>query len=298
MKLMEQLISPIVEVFQSFSGEQRNELNVPAITNVFGFYSPSGGTGVTTFVVNLAAILAQHKKVAIIDLDILHPSLYHYLVKPDDKGVFIHEDVTEKFMVAGADVVKYSTDTVIRDVKLFSCLPEGDIVKYCELDYNAIRSCIADISRIYDYVLIDIKGNLMQETVVAAIESSTRVYTFIRPWMSDVIRVRKEIALLKRYGFGAKLKNIVQCPVSSSPIDAGVLKEAGLVSTLGVPYVKKVEDVGFNFGIFVLADGGSDKYAKNYISCVTWLAERIANYKLEEVVSDGTVEGVLDQESE
>lgn len=298
MKLVEQLITPLVEVFQTFSGEQRDELAVPTITNVFGFYSPSGGTGVTTFIVNLATVLAQHKKVAILDLDILHPSIYQYMVKPDDKGVYIHEDVTEKFMAAGADVVKYSTDTVVHDVKLFSCLPEGDIVKYCELDYGAIRSCIADLSHIYDYVLIDIKGNLMQETVVAAIESSTRVYTFIRPWMSDVVRVRKEIALLKRYGFGAKLKNIIQCPISSSPIDANILKEAGLVNTLGIPYVKKVEDVGFNFGIFVLADGGSDKYAKNYISCVTWLAERIANYKLEEVVSDGTAEVVLDKKSE
>lgn len=295
MKLLDQVVAPIVEVFQTFSGEQKNELEVPTITNVFGFYSPSGGVGITTFVVNLAAVLAQHKKVAILDLDVLHPSVYHYLVKPNDKGVYISEDITERFIASGLDVVKYSTDTIVRDVKLFSCLPEGDIVKYCELDYDAIRTCIADLSHIYDYVLIDIRGNLFQETVVAAIESCTRVYTFIRPWMSDIFRVRKEIALLKRYGFGAKLKNIIQCPVSDSPLDTSVLKEAGLTQMMSIPYVQKVEDVGYNFGVFVLVDGGSDKAARSYLSCVTWLAERIANFTLEEVVDSGTEEVVLDR---
>lgn len=298
MKLIDQVIAPLLAVFQTFSGESEDELNIPAITNVFGFYSVSGGVGITTTVVNLATVLAQHKKVAILDLDLLHPSVYNYLVQPDKDGKYIREDITEKFNAAGADIVKYGTDTVIHNVKLFSCLPEGDVIKYCDLDYESIRMCISDLSDIYDYVLIDIKGSILQETVVAAIEECTRVYTFIRPWMSDVIRVRKEIALLKRYGFGSRLKNVIQSPVSSSPIDPGVLKDAGLTHVMSIPYVKKVEDIGFNFGIFVNADGGSDKYAKNYIACITYLAERIANYKLEEVVSDGTDEGILDKKVE
>lgn len=299
MKLVDQVISPLLAVFQTFSGGQQEELNVPAITNVFGFYSVSGGVGITTMVVNLATMLAQHKKVAILDLDVLHPSVYHYLVQPDKNGLYISQDITEKFNAAGADIVKYGTDTIIHNVKLFSCLPEGDVTKYCDLDYEAIRACIADLSRIYDYVLIDIKGNLMQETVVAAIEECTRIYTFIRPWMSDVIRVRKEIALLKRYGFGSRLKNIIQAPISGAPIEPSILKEAGLDLVMNIPYVKKVEDVGFNFGIFINTDGGSDKYAKNYIQCVAYLAERIANYKLEEgVSSDGADEVILDKKSE
>lgn len=298
MKLVDQVIAPLLAVFQTFSGEQQNELYVPAITNVFGFYSVSGGVGVTTTVVNLATVLAQHKKVAILDLDLLHPSVYHYLVKPGNDGLYIHEDITEKFNAAGTDIVKYGTDTVIHNVKLFSCLPEGDVIKYCDLDYDAIRACIADLSRIYDYVLVDIKGDLLQETVVAAIEECTRVYTFIRPWMSDVIRVRKEMALLRRYGFGSRLKNVIQSPVSESPIDPSILSEAGITHVLSIPYVKKVEAIGFNFGIFVNADGGSDKYAKNYIACITYLAERIANFKLEEVVSDGADESILDKKSE
>ena len=298
MKLFDQVLSPIIEVLHSFSGEQTEELVLPTVNNVFGFYSPSGGVGITTFIVNLAAVLAAHKTVAILDLDVLHPGVYNYLVRPNKDGVYIKEDLTERFIASGQEIVKYSTDTIISNVKLFSCLPEGDIIKYLNLDYDAIRNSITDLSRMYDFVLVDIKGNLFQDTVVAAIDVCTRVYTFIRPWMSDVMRVHKEIALLKRYGFGAKLRNIIQCPVSEAPLEDSALKEIGLVPVLKIPFVKRVEDVGFNFQIFVLADGDADKYSKSYLKCVTWLAERIANFETEEVSTNGSNKILLDKPDE
>lgn len=297
MKLFDQVLSPILEVFHSFSGEQTEELTLPTIKNVFGFYSASGGVGITTFVVNLATVLAAQKTVAILDLDVLHPGIYSYMVRPDKDGVYIKEDLAERFIAAGQEVVKYSTNTIVNNVKLFSCLPEGDIIKYLNLDYDAIRSCITDLSRLYDFVLVDIKGNLFQDTVVAAIESCTRVYTFVRPWMSDIMRIHKEIALLKRYGFGAKLRNIIQCPVSDTPLDDNTLKEIGLVPVLKVPFVKRVEDVGFNFKIFVLEDGDSDKYSRSYLRCITWLAERIANFELEEVSANVPDKVILDKQN-
>lgn len=285
MDVKKQIAKPIIDFFKIFSGEEKPQLTIPEVNNVFGFYSPTGGTGVTTLVVNLATVLASHQKVAVLDLDLFHPALFRYLIIEDgDEDAKLQHDVYDKFITEGGNIVSYGHKTCVQNVTLFTTLPEADILRYCKMDYHGICTCIKDLSKVYDYVLLDVKGNLVQESVIAAIETATRMYTLIRPNVADLENAYKDVSLLSLYSFGAKTKNLIQSPVSDAPMDAAeIKKDYNMDSILAIPYVKKVEDMGYNYDIFVRADGGSDKAAKKYISCITWLAERIANYGLEEV---------------
>ena len=288
MEVTKQLTKPIVNFLKLFSGEEKPQLVVPEVNNVFGFYSPSGGVGVTTLIANLAAVLATNSKVAILDLDVFHPGLFRYfIIENTDKCDQLEHDIYDKFLAGSGNIASYGHKTIVDNITLYTCMPEADIVRYCKMDYEGICTCIKDLSKVYDYVLIDIKGTFLQETVLAAIETSTRVYTLIHPTIADIENAYKDLRILSAYSFGAKTKNIIQSPVSSAPLDAGEIKKYyKMDSILAIPYVKKVEEMGYNYDIFVKADGGSDKAARSYIKCITWLAERIANYGLEEVTVD------------
>ena len=282
MDIKKQLLQPLMSVLKTFSGDETTDpRKAIQATNVFGFYSPTGGTGVTTFVVNLATVLAEHAKVAVLDLDIFYPSAFRFLLSETDENSSLHLDVFDKFLASGSDVVSYGHETRVPNVTLFSCLYDADITKYCDINMDGVYECIRQLSQIYEYVLIDINGYLNDEATLAAIESCTRVYSFIRPSSSDLERIYKDTLLLTRYGVGAKTKNIIQTPVGESTLDPQEIIDAGLLPVMNIPYVKTVENVGYNFDIFVKVDGGSNKASRTYIECCKYLAERIANYEIE-----------------
>lgn len=289
MEVAKQLAKPIIGFFKMFSGEEKPQLITPEVNNVFGFYSPTGGVGSTTLIVNLATVLASHKKVAVLDLDLFHPALFRYfIVDGGGEEYKLQHDIYDKFVAEGGAIINYGHRTCVPNVTLFTTMPEADIPRYCKMDYHGICTCIKDLSEAYDYVLVDIKGTLVQESVLAAIETSTRIYTLIRPNAADLENAYKDTAILSLYSFGAKTKNLIQSPVGARPMDATEIKrDYNLDSILAIPYVRKVEEMGYNYDIFVRADGGSDKAAKRYIACVTWLAERIANFGYEEVSING-----------
>lgn len=269
-----------MNVFKTLSGDQVKPLTPNRFQNVFGFYSPTGGTGVTTFIANLAVVLASQKKVALLDLDLYYPSLFRFFMKEDSEETTLRYDILEKFLAEGNDVSNFGHETSVPNVTLFSAAPEADITRLCNISISGVKTCIQELSASYDYVLIDIKGNLNQESVTTAIENSTRVYSFIRPCVSDIERICKDTDILKTYSFGAKTQNIILSPVKT-PFDGNSLEEYGLKFVLSIPYIKQVEDVGYNYDLFVNVNGGASKSSQAYIQCCQYLAERIVNYELE-----------------
>lgn len=276
--------SPILQFMKTLSGEDKKGIAPVIFQNVFGFYSPTGGTGVTTFIANLAAVLATYKKVAILDLDLYYPSLFMYFMEETDDDTSLKEDILDKFLAQGSDITGYGHVTKVPNVTLFSSRPDNDITRYCSISYDGVKNCIRELSNLYDYVLIDINGTLNDEHVIAAIESSTRVYSFIRSNNSDIERICKDTDILRSYSFGAKTQNIIMSPVTETR-DPKELAEYGLNLVMSIPYTKIVEQVGYNFDLFVNVDKGSNKAAQAYIKCCQYLAERIVNYGYEREVT-------------
>ena len=152
MDIIKQLAAPMNSLLKIFSGEKAKELNPIEEQNIFGFYSPSGGTGVTTCVANVATILAASGTVALLDLDIFYPSLFRFFMTEEDDKTSLAADIFDKFITVGKDITTFGHKTIVDNVVLFSCLRETDIVKYCEVDYANICKTIRELSKLYDYV--------------------------------------------------------------------------------------------------------------------------------------------------
>ena len=280
MGIKKQLLEPIVSLLKTFSGTEDIEVNVPDYNNVFSFYSPTGGTGVTTFVVNLAYVLAAQLKVAVVDFDLYHPNMYRFLLDntSDSTGLQPTSDLVDKLITSGANVTAYSHATKFNNITLFTGMPFDDIVKFCELDYNNILSFIKEISKLYDIVLIDFKGNLAQETVLATIEASTRIFTFIRPLLGDADSVYKDNELLVRYGYGRRLDSIIQSNIQERYLADSELP-TGASCVMRIPYVKAVEATGESYDLFYATNAGSSKAGSAYAECCRFMAEYLGNYE-------------------
>lgn len=280
MNIKKQLLDPIVTLLKTFSGTEDIEVNIPDYNNVFGFYSPTGGTGVTTFVANLAYVLAAQLKVAVVDFDLYHPNLYRFLLdnSSDSSGLHATSDLVDKLITSGADITSYGHATKFNNITLFTGMPFDDIVKFCELDYNNIFTFIKEASRLYDIVLIDFKGNLAQETVLASIEASTKVFTFIRPILGDADSIHKDNELLARYGYGRRLDSIVQTNIQERYLADSEFPECAKC-IMRIPYVKAVESTGESYDLFYATNAGSSKAGSAYAECCRFMAEYLGNYE-------------------
>ena len=281
MNIKQQLITPLVTLIKTFSGTEEIQVNVPDYSNVFGFYSPTGGTGVTTFVANLGYVLASQLKVAIVDFDLYHPALFRFLLDDSDDKTGLHPeaDLVDKLITSGANITSFGHTSKYNNITLFTGMPQDDIIKFCELDYNNIVQCIKELSRLYDIVLVDFKGNLAQETVMASIDACTRVFTFIRPLFSDVDSMHKDNDLLIRYGYGKKLTAIVQANIQKRYLPDSAFDDEDISTVMRLPYVKSVEDTGESFDIFYATNAGSSKAGAAYAECCKFMAEYLCNYE-------------------
>lgn len=280
MGLKKQVFEPIITLLKTFSGNDDVEVNIPDYNNVFAFYSPSGGTGITTFVANLSYVLGTQVKVAVVDFDLFHPCLYRFLLDESSEasGLRVQSDLVDKLITSGAAVTSFGHASKLQNVTLFTGMPQNDILKFCELDYNNILIFLRELSRLYDIVLIDLKGNFTQETVMATIEGSTRVFTFVRPLMSDADSLYKDNALLARYGYGRKLNTVIQSGIQERFLAEDEFGE-GIKDIMHIPYVKSVEETGESFEIFYATNAGSSKAGAAYADCCKFMAEYLVNYK-------------------
>lgn len=279
MNIKEQLFRPIVTILKSLSGDNDVTLAVPEYNNVFTFYSPSGGTGVTTFIANLAYVLGTQVKVAVVDMDLFHPCMYRFLLAEDSQGTALQtsSDLVDKLITSGAAVTSYGHSTKIHNVTLFTGMPQNDILKFAELDYANIIELYKELSRLYDIVLADVKGPFTQETVLASIEAATRVFTFVRPIISDADSVYKDNALLERYGYGRKLDTVVQTGIQKRYLPDDMFGD-GVECIMRIPYVTAVEETGESFDLFYATNAGASKAGEAYADCCKFMAEFLVNY--------------------
>lgn len=280
MEFKKKVLTPVLTLLKSLSGTEDVKIALPSYNNVFSFYSPSGGTGISTFVVNTAYVLSTQVKVAVVDFDLFHPCLFRFLLSEGGGSTGLHPqaDLVDKLITSAASLTSFAHLTKYSNITLFTGMPQDDILKFCELDYNNIIHFIREVSKLYDYVLIDFKGPFSQETVLATIEASTQVFTFVRPLVADSDAVYKDNALLSRYGYGKKLNSIIQAQVKQSFLPEDMF-DSDVRDLMHIPYCKEVEVAGENFDIFYATDAGSTKAGMTYADCCKFMAEYIVNYE-------------------
>ncbi len=295
MGFKENLISQLKTLTQAFSADDALGRVKYAGENIFGFYSPSGGNGVTTLVVNVAdALRVAKKRVAVIDFDLMHPQVFRYLSNGQEECPV---SMLDRWIDTTSDLSEYATMSADSFIATYSARLEDDVYALAELDIVAVTQFIKDVSQIYDYVLIDIHGNLNQETTVAALDSCTEIFTVIRPSSGDLESVYKDNLCTTNYNMGARFTNIIQAPIHQISITKQEFDEYSELPwkmVTNIPYVSEVAFVGQNYGCFVTSDVGTSAPAVAYRQAVKFVAETILNYyeptRKEEVNPDGCEE--------
>lgn len=270
------LFKPLIDLAQKFSYEEPQTLVSQHLEdNLFGFYSPSGGTGVTTVVANVAALLAnQNLNIAVVDFDMYYPSLFRYLQEDDQ---VIKNSLLDIFITPGANIPEFAAPTKYPTLSLYSNTLDEDVYQLAELDVLNVIQFLRDISALYDFVLVDIKGVLNQETTIAAISECYRIFTFVRPLVSDSERIYKDNLILQNYMYGPKVKNVVQTMIRDDEFSAEEFKTYGFNLLENIPFALAVEKVGANNELFVMGNYGSDKPSQLFRAAIKHIAELIVN---------------------
>lgn len=247
--------------------------------NIFGFYSPTGGNGTTTLIANIAeALRVAKQRVAVIDLDVMHPQLFRYLSNQQEEPP---RSLADKWIDPTASLSEFSALSQDSFIATFSMRTEDDVYVLAEFDRVAISQFIQEVSMIYDFVLIDMHGDLNKEPVVASMEACTEIFTILRPTVGDLECVYKDNLCALNYNLGARFTNIIQAPVHSLTLgkrEFDELNDLPWKMITNIPFVNAVAQVGQNYGLFVTSTIGTDAPSVAYRQAVKFLAEMLLNY--------------------
>lgn len=247
--------------------------------NIFGFYSPTGGNGTTTLIANIAeALRVAKQRVAVIDLDVMHPQLFRYLSNQQEEPP---RSLADKWIDPTASLSEFSALSQDSFIATFSMRTEDDVYVLAEFDRVAISQFIQEVSMIYDFVLIDMHGDLNKEPVVASMEACTEIFTILRPTVGDLECVYKDNLCALNYNLGARFTNIIQAPIHSLTLgkrEFDELNDLPWKMITNIPFVNAVAQVGQNYGLFVTSTIGTDAPSVAYRQAVKFLAEMLLNY--------------------
>lgn len=268
------LTDRVKEFAKRFSYEPPTHTVDNAGYNLFGFFSPGGGKGVTTLVMNIAhTILLANKTVAVVDMNAYYPGCARFVGDEEPP-----RSLVDKFINPASPLMEYGLYAKNQDLVIFGMQMNDDTFRLAQMEMDNIRAFFREVSATYDYVLIDIKGSLNDETVVASIDAATVVFNLVRPTVCDIEYAYKDSEIMVQYKYGPKLRNIIQTMVTEQPFEPSFFKESGMRLVTNVPFCQAVAGVSNNYEIFVTSSIGADIASKQYREAVKFLAESIINY--------------------
>lgn len=164
-------------------------------SQIVSFYSPKGGTGISTIIVNLARILAEksEKKVAVVDLDLRFGDILTYLVGKPGNSIIelineqeINPENVQKFMQKGPG---------------FDYLAAPKKTELAELVTAVhVKNILWSLQAKYDFVLVDLKCEI-DDVSITAWELSNLIYLVALPEIGHLLASRRVIEIMNTFKF-------------------------------------------------------------------------------------------------
>lgn len=273
---LDKLLSPFVRLAQKVSPSQASIMSVRKSNNIFTFYSPSGGSGVTVTAANITQLLAEkNKSVALVDFDLYYPSQFRFWIDTSREDIF-RASVIQKLNSPMFSMEKVVHPTKNKLVSLFTALPDEQIYRMCNINLEGTKAFIRELASQYNYVIIDCKPPLNNETTIAAIELSRETFFMVKPTCGDLERVQKDILTLFNYSFDIS-PNVVQTMIKTTKYTEADLKDYKLKLLFNIPYSARVEAVSNNYNIVSKGDPIPNKDTSAYIKVCTEFTDYILN---------------------
>lgn len=173
-------------------------------TQIISFYSPKGGTGITSIVVNLAHLLAgkSEKRVAVVDLDLRFGDIITYV--SGKTGLTINELLQEQ------QITPDKVQEFMHKGPGFDFLQAPKKVELAELVKGEhVKSILWSLQAKYDYVLVDLKSEI-DDVSITAWELSNLIFLVGSPEFGNMIAIRKVLDIMNSFKFpDSKIKLII-----------------------------------------------------------------------------------------
>ncbi len=173
-------------------------------SQIISFYSPKGGTGISSIVVNLASLLASksEKKVVVVDLDLRFGDIVTFLV--GKAGATISELIQEQ-EITPDNIQKY-----IHKGPGFDYIQAPRKTELAELVHaEHVKTILWSLQNKYDFVLVDLKSEI-DDISITAWELSNLVYVVSNPEIGHLLASRKIIEIMNKFKFPeSKVKILV-----------------------------------------------------------------------------------------
>ncbi|MFZ5950692.1 MAG: AAA family ATPase, partial [Candidatus Rifleibacteriota bacterium] len=154
-------------------------------SQIISFYSPKGGTGISTIVVNLAKALADHgnKKVAIVDLDLRFGDVLTYSQGKPGQSII---ELLNEHEITPENIQKY-----LHKGPGYDYLPAPKKVELAELvNAHHVKAILWSLQNKYDFVLVDLKTEV-DDISITAWEVSNLLYVTAVPEIGQLLAARK-----------------------------------------------------------------------------------------------------------
>lgn len=218
-------------------------------SQIVAFYSPKGGSGISSIIVNLAHILAKkhETKVVVVDLDLRFGDILTFMNGKIGASIV---DLTRESEITPENIVKY-----LHKGPDFDYLPAPKKSEHAELiNANHVKAILWSLQSKYDYVLVDLKSEI-DDVSITAWELSNLIYLVALPEIGHLLAARRVIEIMNTFKYPeSKFKLLInkvgrEGTVSADEVKAFLKKELSVL-----PYAPDDAIITSNGGKLLLTD--------------------------------------------
>jgi pilus assembly protein CpaE len=173
-------------------------------SQIISFYSPKGGTGISSIIVNLAKVLSKaEKKVAVVDLDLRFGDVLTYSV--GKSGLTIVELVNDEQEITPESIMQF-----MHKGPGYDYLQAPKKTELAELvNAHHVKNILWSLQSKYDFVLVDLKSEI-DDISITAWEVSNLIYITAVPEIGHLLASKKVIEIMNTFKFPeTKVKQII-----------------------------------------------------------------------------------------
>ena len=174
-------------------------------SQIVTFYSPKGGTGITSIVVNLAHYLGTNadKKVVVVDMDLHFGDVRTFL---NGKAASTINELINEPQITSENITKY-----LQKGKGFDYLAAPKKTELAELVRpQNVNSILWSLQAIYDFVIVDLKAEI-DDVTINTWEVSNLIYLVAEPEIGHLLAARQVVEIMNQFKYpDTKFKVLVK----------------------------------------------------------------------------------------
>lgn len=164
-------------------------------SQIISFYSPKGGTGISTIIVNLARALTEkaEKKVAVVDLDLRFGDILTYSM--GKSGATIIELINEH------EITPEIIGNYLHKGPGYDYLQAPKKTELAELvNAHQVKSILWSLQNKYDFVLVDLKSEI-DDISITAWELSNLIFITAVPEIGHLLAAKRVMEIMNTFKF-------------------------------------------------------------------------------------------------